>query len=68
MSERFCVMETNSYRPVRRSGNSRSSQSLAPALHVSLTKKLLLAEIAHRPRRKALEELAAVAKPDTLLA
>jgi putative transposase len=33
-----------------------------------MPKKLTLAEIAHRLGRKALEELAAVAKPDTLLA
>jgi putative transposase len=32
------------------------------------TEKATLAEIAHRLGRKALEELAAVAKPDTLLA
>ena len=37
-------------------------------LLLSDAEKATLAEIAHRLRRKALEELAAVAKPDTLLA
>ena len=35
---------------------------------LSDAEKATLAEIAHRLQRKALEELAAVAKPDTLLA
>src|SRR5205807_6259718 len=37
-------------------------------LWLSDAEKATLAEIAHRLQRKALEELAAVAKPDTLLA
>src|SRR5580700_10729018 len=37
-------------------------------LLLSEAEKATLAEIAHRLGRKALEELAAVAKPDTLLA
>jgi hypothetical protein len=37
-------------------------------LWLSNAEKATLAEIAHRLGRKALEELAAVAKPDTLLA
>ncbi|PYU37266.1 MAG: hypothetical protein DMG54_34225 [Acidobacteria bacterium] len=37
-------------------------------LLLSDAEKATLAEIAHRLKRKALEELAAVAKPDTLLA
>src|SRR5438874_5871983 len=37
-------------------------------LLLSDAEKTTLAEIAHRLKRKALEELAAVAKPDTLLA
>src|SRR5437016_7228621 len=37
-------------------------------LLLSDAEKTTLAEIAHRFKRKALEELAAVAKPDTLLA
>src|SRR2546429_4494863 len=36
-------------------------------LLLSDAEKTTLAEIAHRLKRKALEELAAVAKPDTLL-
>jgi hypothetical protein len=37
-------------------------------LPLSDAEKVTLAEIAHQLGRKALEELAAVAKPDTLLA
>jgi putative transposase len=43
-------------------------QQIAAASQASPLLHPTLAEIAHRLGRKALEELAAVAKPDTLLA